>query len=68
MMVACWRSKMTSFQKGQLDALKQLKERMIGRVVNGILLAVIIEEDIAKLEYEIKTAKKDENHSTKGVY
>ena len=60
---------MTKFQEGQLDALKQLKERMIGRVVNGTLLAIIIEEDIAKLEYEIRSEEKSEGtYSSKGVY
>ena len=67
MTVTYWRLKMTEFKEGQLDALRQLKERMIGRVVNGTLLSVIIEEDIAKLEYEIRSEKKSER-STKGVY
>lgn len=60
---------MTSFQEGQLDALKQLKERMIGRVVKDTLLSVIIEEDIAKLECEIRSEPKpDKGFSAKGVY
>ena len=58
---------MTEFKQGQLDALKQLRDRMVGRVVNGTLLSMVIEKDIAKLEQEIQADLKD-NFSAKGVY
>lgn len=58
---------MTKFQEGQLDALKQLRERMIGRTVSGVLISVIIADDIDKLESEIRSEKKQE-YSSKGVY
>lgn len=60
---------MTKFQEGQLDALKKLRERMIGRVVGGTLTSSITKEDINKLEHEIKTAKEPEGtYSAKGVF